>query len=190
VQGRRSLVVAPAVEQRLRFARFLKMLEPAWSGWIAPGRIGFMSTQRRENRPTLTTETSHPHAKEQRTLLAESGIRGPQRGWWPTGWMGRAEDFGSKCQIQTARIHHAPVSGGAARPASPAWFQPRWLATHTLQSDRCNTQLVRLVPLAIRRGSPRCAQEPFGLRLTDLPNISPLPVLRVSIHPCRGYRQR
>jgi hypothetical protein len=149
-----------------------------------------MSTQRRENRPTPTTETCHPHAKELKALLAESGNRGPQRVWWPTGWMGRAEDFGSKCQIQTARIHHAPVGGGAARPGIPAWFQPAWLATHTLQSDCCNTQLVRLAPLAKRRGSPRCAQKPFGLRLTDLPNLSPLPVLRASIPPCRGYRQR
>jgi hypothetical protein len=32
-------------------------ISPARSGWIAPGRIGFMSTQRRENRPTQVTES-------------------------------------------------------------------------------------------------------------------------------------
>jgi hypothetical protein len=32
-------------------------ISPAWSRWIAPGRIGIMSTQRRDGRSAPTTET-------------------------------------------------------------------------------------------------------------------------------------
>ena len=38
---------------RARFSR----ISPAWSRWIARGRIGFMSTQRRDGRSAPTTET-------------------------------------------------------------------------------------------------------------------------------------
>lgn len=44
-------------------ARGFSSISPAWSRWIAPGRIGFMSTQRRENR-RLASCTNRVEAPE------------------------------------------------------------------------------------------------------------------------------
>jgi hypothetical protein len=127
-------------------------ISPARSGWIAPGRIGFMSTQRRENRSTPATGACR---------------RGPRYRSRPTGCMERAEDFGKKSQTPNSRLNHASTSGGMALAK---------LATNSLLSDYRNTPLVRLVPMDIRRGSPppgadRRAQKPIRVRLTGLPAI-------------------
>ncbi len=45
------LCLSGAISRLYPAARvFFLSISPAWSRWIAPGRIGFMSTQRRENR--------------------------------------------------------------------------------------------------------------------------------------------
>jgi hypothetical protein len=62
--------------------------------------------------PYPTTETCHPHDKEQNALLAESGNRGPQRGWWPTGRMETRRRFRQRM----------PDSDCADRPCIRWWW--------------------------------------------------------------------
>jgi hypothetical protein len=69
--------------------------------------------------------------------------------WRPVRCMDRATTPGHSSPAFFARYVHARADGGTAPPASPAW-----LATNSLQSDRRTTQIVRLVRLNIRRGSP------------------------------------
>ena len=105
----------------------------------------------------------------------------------PTGCMERAEDLGHKCQTPIARFDHAHAKNGTAPPGSPDSFHPideelslgtpDSLATNSLQSDYRNTQLVRLVSLNFRRGSPppgvgrRAAAVPLASFGSSLPHI-------------------
>ena len=164
-------------------------ISPARSGWIAPGRIGFMSKQRRENRPTPATESLRGWRRFISRPAAATGRGSIRNGSRPAG---RLERNGCN-EIPMARVDFVNASGTAAPPASLASFHNGTVisleapAATSLQSDS-NTLLVGLVPTRTCRG-----RSPYRAGRHDIrplhPNRSPLPVLRVSIHPCRGYRQ-
>ena len=100
---------------------------------LAPGRIGFMSTQRRENRWQRRSCTQ---------------CEAPGRRFLPEG-VQRAGPPGEEIPGLIARHHRADASGGTAPPGFPAW-----LATNSLQSGY---RIVQLVRQDLRLGSP-----PFG----------------------------
>jgi hypothetical protein len=80
-----------------------------------PGRIGFMSKQRRENR------------------------------WRPASCMERARAFGLSSPAPLARILHAHANGGTAPPVFPAWLatnslQADYLASQLVRLVRQNTR--------------------------------------------------
>jgi hypothetical protein len=114
----------------------------------APGRIGFMSTQRRENR-------------WQRTSCTESG----SLAWHmlPDG-VQRAGPNGKSFPGSFARQDCAIANGGTAPPGiyplndrNLSMGVPAWLATNSLHLDCRIVELVRLVCLArqdARSGSP------------------------------------
>jgi len=119
----------------------------------SPGRIGFMSTQRRENRWQRTSCT---------------GGEVPSRHRMPIG----GERAGSIMVMVPGPITQleANASGGTAPPGFPAWFHfndrflslgaPVWLATNSLQWDCLRVQFVSFAGQLCRdkrRGSP-----PFG----------------------------
>jgi len=137
-----------------------------------PGRIGFMSTQRQENR-------------WQRTSCTEHGV--PSRRFVPDG-VQSARASGQACPAPFARQDRAHARVGTAPPQAIVWLPAAWLATNSLQSDHCTTPPVRLVLQAIRRSSP-----PFGAgrravtgtpatRRSSLPPI-PLPSGPPRLHP-------
>jgi hypothetical protein len=177
-------------------------MSPARSGWIAPGRIGFMSTQRRENRPTPATKSSRGERRYISNPTAGIGRRVIRNASRPTG---RLERNGCT-RIPVAQFRHVHASGTAAPPVDLALFHNEKSksfgtpAALSLQSDCINISLVRLVPKRTCLGwSPSGAVRHHAnlhdsalrcLPLTSLPIQSPLTVLRVSIRLCRGYRQR
>ena len=86
----------------------------------------------------------------------------------------------------SAQFDQADASGGTA----PAGFFPRRLATNSLQSDYRNTQVVRLVSLNIRRGSPppgagrqvvAVTLKSFGSSISHIPSLSGLARLHQSL---------
>ncbi len=169
-------------------------ISPARSGWIVPGRIGFMSTQRRENRSTQATKSFRGGRRLISTPEAITSQRDFLSVLRPSG---RLERDGYKL-IPVARFIELRSSGMAAQPVDLAFFHnEKWISLGTpaatsLQSDS-STPLVRLVPRGTCRGwSPRRAERhdtrPLRIRLTSLPNLSPFPAPHVSILPCRGYR--
>ena len=176
-------------------------MSPARSGWIAPGRIGFMSTQRRENRPTLATESFRGGLRSISNPMAITGRRHIRNASRPTG----RQERNGYLPTPVAQFEYVDASGTAAPPANPALFHNEesksfWTpAALSLQSDCINTPLVKFVPKGTGRGSSpsgagRHHAELHDLRmrllpLTSLPIQSTLPALRVSIRPCRGYRQ-
>ena len=117
----------------------------------APGRIGFMSTQRRENR-------------WQRTSCTECGS--PAWHMVPDG-VQRAGPNGKSFPGPFARQHRAIANGGTAPPGyyppndwNLSMGIPAWLATNSLQLDCRIVELVRLVCLA--RQDARCGSPPLG----------------------------
>ena len=94
-----------------------------------PGRIGFMSTQRRENRSTPATNTCR---------------RGPRYRWQRTSCTERAEAPG--VPTPSPRNGRADASGRTAPPKDRIG-----MATNSLQSDRRTGQLVWQ---DVRRSSP------------------------------------
>jgi hypothetical protein len=117
----------------------------------APGRIGFMSTQRRENR-------------WQRTSCTECGS--PAWHVVPDGAQ-RAGPHGKSFPGPFARQCRAIANGGTAPPGyypliarNLSMGTPAWLATNSLQLDCRIVELVRLVCLARRDG--RSSSPPLG----------------------------
>ena len=98
-------------------------ISPARSGWIAPGRIGFMSTQRRECRI--------PRSRSRLTVCME-----------------QAQWFGLKSPTPVPQFARALAGAGMAPPSFSAG-----LAALALQSDHRNTQLARLAPFSFFRAS-------------------------------------
>jgi hypothetical protein len=116
---------------------------------------------------------------------AGQGLMSTQRResrWRPIGCMDCADKLGLSSSAPLAWHSHAHASGGTAPPEVSAR-----LATNSLQSDRQNSQLVRLVTMEIRRGSPppgagSRAHKLLGLRLKGLPPI-PSPSGLARLHP-------
>jgi len=167
-------------------------ISPARSGWIAPGRIGFMSTQRRENRPTPATEYFRGWRWSISNPVAVAGRRQIRNASRPSG----RQERNGHIQIPVAHLSHAYASGTAAQPVDLALFHSNRTtslgtpAAASLPSDCSNTLFVGLVPKGTCRSrSPfragRCDTRPLHIS----PKQTPLPVLRVSIRICRGYRQ-
>jgi hypothetical protein len=102
----------------------LKSTSPARSRWIALGRIGFMSTQRRQDHLRLAD-------------CKDRAVR------WGIGFL---------CLL--ARELFAIASGQTAPPEIQAPEFPVSTATNSLSSDDHNQQPVRLVFTNIRIGSP------------------------------------
>jgi hypothetical protein len=104
----------------------LASISPAWSGWIAPGRIGFMSTQRRDGRWAPTTETGR-RSMRHGSRLAQSmdyANRSKQANAAPRTW-----------------VSPASASGRTVRPA----HLPAMAARSTLQQDIRNQQRARFL---------------------------------------------
>ena len=122
----------------------------------APGRIGFMSTQRRENRWQRRSCTAFAGAPEQTAPLARQGRADASGGTAPPGNFHLTDIYLSLWSLA-------------------------WLATNSLQSDRRTTKLVRIVPLEIRRGSPpfiravRSPGRPIGTSASARSSLSFIP---------------
>ena len=93
---------------------------------LKPGRIGFMNTQRRENRPTPATKTCRRGPRDSRQYSCTE----------------REEDSGPANLATIAQHRRAYATFGTA---------PYMLATNSLQSDHLNLQIVKQ---NIRRSSP------------------------------------
>jgi hypothetical protein len=132
---------------------------------LEPGRIGFMSTQRRENRWQRTSCTQRAGASR------VPGDRSLSPGW-------RASGHANPAPIAQHGRAHAKV--GTAPPATRAW-----LATNSLQSDH---RTIRLVKQNIRRSSPsprtgcRAASAILATHRSSLSFI-PSPSGFVCLHP-------
>ena len=166
------------------------------SAWIAPGRIGFMSTQRREIRPTPATGNLRGVRRSISNPAADNGSREFRNASRPAGRPGR---YGYML-ISLAASDLMRAGGIAAPPVDLALLHNGIMMTlgvpaaPSLQSDCCNTLPVGLVPEGTCSGrSPHRAgrHESGSLYLcpTGLPNQSALPFQRVSIRPCRRRRQ-
>src|ERR1035437_6480371 len=98
------------------------------------GRIGFMSTQRREIRSTPATNASR---------------RGPRDRWQHMSCTESALSAGHSSLGQTAPHYRASASGGTAPPEVPAR-----LATNSLQSDHLRSEERRVGKECRSRWSP------------------------------------
>ena len=143
---------------------------------LEPGRIGFMSTQRRENRWQRTSctqraETSSILGDESLSLVWKvSGNASPG----PVAQHGRAN-----ATVGTAPIRFHPSDN------DPSPGAPDWSATNSLQSEYSNLQLARQ---NIRRSSPPsgagcgAAFATLATHRSSLPRI-PSPSGFVCLHP-------
>ena len=142
----------------------LSSISPAWSRWIAPGRIGFMSTQRRDDRCTP---------------MAETGRWEQQSGSRFANCKDRAGTYGDRFSASPARDLPAIAAGQTAPPAMLPVFE----ATNSLRlDDRNQQQLIRLFSIGSPPTGQAAAPRPFFERSSgDLP--LPSPVLRACSHP-------
>ena len=139
-------------------------ISPAWSRWIAPGRIGFMSTQRREDRFAaryIARITPRRKLREHREFLCSPARESPCK----TPLVERP-----RRRVIRPRDGHKLSAIGSPQPAarSACFSTSAWFAA----------------PEGGRRDRGRSGA---SLRLSAHP--IPLPILRVSIRPCRVYRQ-
>jgi len=136
-------------------ARF-SSISPAWSRWIALGRIGFMSTQRRDGRSAPTTETGRRSMRHGSRLAYCKDLQN------------RANRSGHA----NADTWDFPASASALRA-----YLPAIVASSTLQQDTrcdiCKQQPVR----SFCPGSPPVRQaaalETFFDRLIGYPPTPP-----------------
>jgi len=132
---------------------------------LEPGRIGFMSTQRRENRWQRTSCTN-----------SAGPSRIPGDGYSSLGW--RAS--GNAASPPNARHGRAHAKVGTVPPGFPAW-----LATNSLQSDHRTSTVVKQI---VRSSSPpsgaarRAASARPAIRRSSVLHI-PSPSGFVRIHP-------
>jgi hypothetical protein len=136
--------------QEQDFSRF----SPAWSRWIAPGRIGFMSTQRRDGRSAPTTETGRRSLRHGSRLAQRKDLAN------------RANRLGQANAVSLTWDFPASASGLTA-------YLPAMAARSTLQQDTRNQQPVRF----FCPGSPPVRQaaalRPFFDRFIGYPPIPP-----------------
>jgi hypothetical protein len=132
-----------------------------------PGRIGFMSTQRREIRSTPATNTSR---------------RGPRDRWQHMSCTESAVSAGHSRLGQTAPYYDASASGGTAPPEVPARR-----ATNSLQTDHLIVKLLKQDSGQRLPGSPPywvVVRAAFGRSASfrsSLPLIPYLPVSYLSV---------
>ena len=140
-------------------ARF-SSISPAWSRWIAPGRIGFMSTQRRDGRSAATTETGRRRMRH--------GSR-----------LAHCKDRANRSEQANAVL---PTSVFPASASGQTAHLPAMAAPSTLRQDTRNQQPVR----SFCPGSPPVRQaaalETFLDRLIGYPPI-PSPAVFARVHP-------
>ena len=141
-------------------ARF-SSISPAWSGWTAPGRIGFMSTQRRDGRSAPTTEI---------------GRRSTRHGSRLAHCKDLANRLGQANAVLPAWVFPASASGQMSAMAAPGTLQ------QDTRSDTRNRQPVR----SFCPGSPpvrqAAAHRPFLDRLIGYLPI-PSPAVFARVHP-------
>ncbi len=143
---------------------------PARSRWIAPGRIGFMSTQRRQGQPTPTTKNCRSSRQAEKACWE---LRGPKRPLCSMDRAGVATPF--------ARQLRGHAGGQAVQPRTSAEFHlsdgnllpgsRNDAAAISLQLDCRNFKLVRFLPLDTLRVSLRRPEAAIQavLRLSPLP---------------------
>jgi len=136
-------------------------------------QVGFMSTQKRENRTTPATKTCR---------------RGPRYHWQRVSCTERAGVRHYPRYAHVARFICAVAGGGTAPLSSILWSAWAWLATKFLQSDHLIRPLVRPGLMADRRGSPppRAGRHAaLGMQASprsSLPHI-PFPSGLARLHP-------
>lgn len=197
VSGRRfKFASCVAAEWSGPQGKYFQVFRRPGPGWIAPGRIGFMSTQRRENHPTLATKDVRGVCWSISTPRAHAGYGDFRNASRPAG---RIERVGST-KTPVAQFDHRHATGTAAPPVGLAFLRNgREISLGTpaapsLLSDCRNTLVVSQASKEVCHGrSPYWAErresQPQRLRLRGFSNQSPFPVLRDSIPPSRGYRQ-
>jgi hypothetical protein len=122
---------------------------------LEPGRIGFMSTQRRENRWQRISCTQRGSAS------GVPGDRSSSQGWKVSGHANPAP---------IAQHGRAYAKVGTAPPGVPVW-----LATNSLQSDH---RTIKFAEQNIRRSSPptgagcRAASATLATHRSSLPRIA------------------
>ena len=149
--------------QEQDFSRF----SPAWSRWIAPGRIGFMSTQRRDGRSAPTTETGRRSLRHGSRLAQRKDLAN------------RANRLGQANAVSLTWDFPASASGLTA-------YFPAMAARSTLQQDtRYDTSKQQPVR-SFWPGSPPVRQaaalETFFDRLIGYPP-TPSPAVFARVHP-------
>jgi hypothetical protein len=128
-----------------------------------PGRIGFMSTQERENRwqrKTCTERADKSRAPGDSISSLEN--------------TGRA----IPCPSPIARFVFMLAYGGTAPLKSIFWSMWAWLATKFLRSDQPIRQLVQPLLKANRRGSPPSGagrRAAFGTQASPRSSLPPIP---------------
>ena len=141
----------------------------------APGRIGFMSTQRRENRPTPATKM----------IRRGDRFRNRQAGSVP-----RARNFASQGEVLIAQVKFEntdSAAGGLTALISCGHKLSAIGSPHQSTRSACSRESLRWLPPS-KAGASR--NELQRVRPSGSPtSSSPLPVLRVSIPSCRGSRQ-
>jgi hypothetical protein len=146
-----------------RQERHCSSILPAWSRWIARGRIGFMSTQRREDRNSSATT-----------------IR--RRGFWSRLWLATCKDrvcsLGSTTPTPPARNLHAIATGRTAPPV----MLPTSEATNSLPSDYQSQQPARLLRLYSPPPGKAIARRPLLERPRVYPP-TPLSAVSAFLHP-------
>lgn len=149
-----------------------------------------MSTQRMENRSTPETYSTRGVSWDISRPEAGHGFRRTRYASRPEG---RLECDGFK-EAPVAQVEHAHATGGSAPPVRLASFHDESgnplvaPAVTSLQSDSNDT----LFAGTCRSQSPRGARRAAASQQSNpasFPNQTTLPVLRVSIRLCRGYRQ-
>lgn len=149
-----------------------------------------MSTQRMENRSTLATYSTRGVSWDISNPEAVNGLRGTRCASRPEG---RLECDGFTMS-PVAQVEFAHATGSPARPVQLAPFHNESgnpleaPALTSLQSDSNDTLFAgtcrSLSPHGARRAAASQQSNP-----ASFPNQTTLPVLRVSIRLCRGYRQ-
>jgi hypothetical protein len=143
---------------RARFSR----ITPAWSRWIAPGRIGIMSTQRRDSRWAPTTE------------IGRRSLRYGSR-------LAQGKDLANRSKQANAVLPtwSFPAPNASDRMVCPATHLPAMAARNPLQQDTRNQQHVR----SLCPGSPSLGRTARSspLRLIGYPPI-PSPAIFARLH--------
>jgi len=150
-------------------------ISPAWSRWIAPGRIGFMSTQRREDRAAPATAAGRGASWSGSFTRSKdrAGILGSQ---FPSS---AARDLSGNTLSRTAPPARFPAVIPADDFRSGIAGQA---ATNSLRTDCRNQEPVR----PYRFGSPPMRQADLRRSIGEYASGDPpisLPAVSARLHP-------